>query len=1125
MRYFLLFILILGVVSAAECITCEELQGVPQANILTEMDRGGATFTVHLYYENLSAEDPRPPIDNYAVLVEVSNSTTLYEIYRIYTDDEGAATFDFSQWSGSCTNFRVLYCPFCEPGSLTCAFRECLDYARFDTDATNITDIPLAPGASAPGTVNENKYMPALDSQSYCPPPADIEGAPAMCLPLLIIFSLLSGAMYLSGRNPFAAFNIGGARVGRHIRYQARGRGYSFSGMAALSAASSIASAAAVMGQDTEYDEKGKVTKRGGLAGLADQEVGLAKQRGGLFIKQVDLAGSAVKRGGKMLSFVGGKDAVARMEATAVGAGKRDQKAGPDMVRGAGGAPLFMAGSASFSPRLGELVGEQGMFGLGLLLYTFEAGTIGGLISNVVFRATGETMFEKNFINYEKRAQKDEKTLAGMEAEMLIRNEAGEIVGMRMKGASGERELQLLGPVQENADGSKTFVLAEPPAGAGREGKTLDGRITVTLNADNKIASISYVAEGVQGAANQLNPKGAAIVTIQMDANGKEQYIVQPLTPKEGGGYSATYENGQQVGPAQVVSGTAEQPVPVPVNSVAGLFVGSDMGSYVDNYNAGVENIKTASESVAQNYQRHRQRELEKLADQQDHAAVQHAGEQQREQLANQALTTAIGEIPGDSGSVVAISGGQNSYQVSKTANKVWKQSDVGSQLTPEDPSNQAQVAFSQFLASQPAADIAGKSPEELRSAFSQHLTQQYMASTGDSAATRAQVSAIMSDLPEDSFQKAHTATNNCVQNMYSSGMSQEMARRLTSEATLGELAQVQHVGGIQSNKDMAQMMVQSPGLRESLLPESARQSVREIRYLAETVNAANNRIQAAEQGDIVAVHNYSQQINESGVNYERVVTVHTVHNKDETAPLETPHKETGMTDYQQYVKSFDDTRRAQTVDAAISSSRVRDPNTGQPILIIPVTRETFDFHQKAAVESYEYRGREGNWNDAADVALQQHNMYSTVARETEDEGSRLAAQQMAGYWGERYKAAHEAQRLRDQTGSEGPITQQENYAVGGFKKPPVDAQTATDAVFTYTRDALRDSAVNNRTEVKARLMARYDQDVGMPGSEPPEQTASQEPIRGGVQHRESTASRKPSSKKTAGKKSSTKKG
>ncbi len=256
----LLLLLVPAVLAVEECISCEEMQGTPPARILNILDSSNQTIEIIAYYENYSATPSRQYINDSIIIIHMTNATGLDQLYKTYTNAEGKAYFDFGSWKDGCANFKILYCPFCAPGSPACGFKACLDYAQINTTATSADDLVEGPGGNpVPSPINPARYLATVDQASYCPPPPSLGETPALCLPLLIIFSLLSGALYLTGRNPFAAFNIGGARIGRHIRYQARGRGFA---MDLKSVALSVASAAKEMQTNPETGKKyGEETK------------------------------------------------------------------------------------------------------------------------------------------------------------------------------------------------------------------------------------------------------------------------------------------------------------------------------------------------------------------------------------------------------------------------------------------------------------------------------------------------------------------------------------------------------------------------------------------------------------------------------------------------------------------------------------------------------------------------------------------------------------------------------------------------------------------------------------------------------------------------------------------------
>ena len=289
------------------CVACEAFKNAPQANIFVEEDDATHQLTLKLYYEDLTATPTRKDIGNTALIVEAVNLKTDNKwIYKTYTDADGKAMFDFTEIAptssdATCLKMTVLYCPFCKPDDPVCGFAECMKYAGMGTTAgyyfnmppamelTSADQIPLATGAVVPSELNTEKYVAQLESVTFCPPPPPLTTTPEMCLPLLIIFSMLSGALYLTGRNPFTGFNIGGARIGKHITYQARGRGFSLAAASAVASLVQTAVGAGKTGAKGAADAKAKGTSatKGAFAALAAQEKQAAQGRfiGGGFVK------------------------------------------------------------------------------------------------------------------------------------------------------------------------------------------------------------------------------------------------------------------------------------------------------------------------------------------------------------------------------------------------------------------------------------------------------------------------------------------------------------------------------------------------------------------------------------------------------------------------------------------------------------------------------------------------------------------------------------------------------------------------------------------------------------------------------------------------------------------------
>lgn len=241
----LLFFLVVFAVGEDACIICGMIADEPQAELLLTMDDVDYEIGAYLYYENFTSEPPRMPIEDTLLFVYVIPAEGENELLKIFTDEDGQAVFDFSEYAENAQeeqisyNFRIIYCPFCHPEDegYPCGFDECVDYSGIAVPpgigGTNpVASIPLAEGEDLlpEGDRNRDNYLPTSASITYSPPPPPTALVPGFCFPLLLIFAMLGGALYYSGKNPFSAFTLGSPRIGKHIRYTPGGRGVRFSG-------------------------------------------------------------------------------------------------------------------------------------------------------------------------------------------------------------------------------------------------------------------------------------------------------------------------------------------------------------------------------------------------------------------------------------------------------------------------------------------------------------------------------------------------------------------------------------------------------------------------------------------------------------------------------------------------------------------------------------------------------------------------------------------------------------------------------------------------------------------------------------------------------------------------------
>ena len=102
----LFFLFFSAVIIAGEiCIACEGIAGASESNILLTLDEITEEVTAFVYYEDYTAysegliDSPRIGIENSIIFVQVGDSLGNEELLRLYTDDEGYATFDFSDYA------------------------------------------------------------------------------------------------------------------------------------------------------------------------------------------------------------------------------------------------------------------------------------------------------------------------------------------------------------------------------------------------------------------------------------------------------------------------------------------------------------------------------------------------------------------------------------------------------------------------------------------------------------------------------------------------------------------------------------------------------------------------------------------------------------------------------------------------------------------------------------------------------------------------------------------------------------------------------------------------------------------------------------------------------------------
>ena len=533
---FLLFSFMLCILAslsyAQECPVCNDFLNRPQAKVLVGVDQDTHVAQINVYYDNATATPSRQPVNDSTILVELTNSSGLKSLYKTYTDNSGEATFDFTQWAGACVNIKVLYCPFCDVAGGDCGFAQCTAYADISNVTGHYTNIPndavtnpaVIPewgSTTAPNPLNSNLYFPDLTTVSYCAPPSVQLATPAICLPLIIIFALLSGALYMTGRNPFASFNMGGGRVGKHIRYQARGRGFSMNVQSVATAASSITKVA-----EGPKDANGKPMSRlDAMKAEAKQMGGPLKAFGGPLISGtrssaalgLHAQATALSKGGGKGSYGKALDTLANPQgrSTTQAAGTLVSRGNQQILTGAGGG-LRLSDMMKGGAGVGGSGAKLDWKAVGLLAFTGSA--LGRIVDSYATIGNGNALMTRFLNDKDKAAARAQNDMAVI----AMYNKQG---GLSVALPNGSYGVLQPGSSKPDANGNITLVYnVLPEAGAAiMDGKVTPKTVTVTVAQE-------LDAKG-KPVLNSADPVTIKIVTpAKLDATGK---ILQPSEAKE----------------------------------------------------------------------------------------------------------------------------------------------------------------------------------------------------------------------------------------------------------------------------------------------------------------------------------------------------------------------------------------------------------------------------------------------------------------------------------------------------------------------------------------------------------------------------------------------------------------
>jgi hypothetical protein len=226
------------------CASCIDFSNLAESMVFAVQTSNETAEVIVVYSSKINGLQNRF-LSNYTPLIVVANKT---DVYRIYTDGTGKALYNFSKYCipGTSTDYVFVYCPIVTG----CGYVQCLQ--SFGIDAGQCGDfdqLPMgSPGATAPTQKSQpdmGTLQPSVTTATYSTPQQEVApSAPVFCLPLMLIFALLAGAMYVTGRNPFGMFDLSAPRLQKPFQYTARSRVTSISMSSIGSGIGSLASAA-----------------------------------------------------------------------------------------------------------------------------------------------------------------------------------------------------------------------------------------------------------------------------------------------------------------------------------------------------------------------------------------------------------------------------------------------------------------------------------------------------------------------------------------------------------------------------------------------------------------------------------------------------------------------------------------------------------------------------------------------------------------------------------------------------------------------------------------------------------------------------------------------------------------
>lgn len=210
------------------CEDCPDAESV-DARMFLDLKFDEETVQSTLFVEREAFE--RSPIEDATVFVKVIRSDSGdVEYCRLRTDSDGVSELDYSSYGCEDTGCTIRFIFCCPDVSSGCLIPTCLS----DPDIDSYLDVAACPGVSTSGWPtqalvdgSEIPIYPALDEVAIPRSPTVVGAAIyfELCLPVLVIFGLLSAAMYASGRNPFQMFSLYNVRFKRVPERMLRARG------------------------------------------------------------------------------------------------------------------------------------------------------------------------------------------------------------------------------------------------------------------------------------------------------------------------------------------------------------------------------------------------------------------------------------------------------------------------------------------------------------------------------------------------------------------------------------------------------------------------------------------------------------------------------------------------------------------------------------------------------------------------------------------------------------------------------------------------------------------------------------------------------------------------------------